>query len=126
GFEPRAELRERGELAPRAHELRGAELLARRDQRLGSLERTPQAHQVARTDRARGEAAGEALEIADAVDRLLQRFGRRTRLAELLDGVEALADRGRIDQRIEEPPAEQARAHRRPRAVEHPEERAAR
>ena len=74
---------------------------------------------------ARADAAGEPLEVAHAAERVAQRRRAAGPLDQLLDRVEAPADRRGLEQRAEQPLAQPARAHRRARLVEHPEQRAA-
>ena len=89
-------------------------------------ERRRERGQVARARRARADPSGQPLEVAHAGER--RRAARRASvdvLDQRLDRVEALADRGGIEQRRQHPLAQAARAHRRRGLVEHPEQRAA-
>ncbi len=81
-------------------------------------ERGAQRHEIARPGGAEGGAGHEPLDVVHGPQRVaeLAALGRAER--EVLDGVEAIADPLEREQRADEPRAEQARAHRRHRAVE--------
>src|SRR5437879_11836339 len=81
--------------------------------------------EVARAGRARAAAPREPLEVAATGEPVAQRRPQLHGVDELLDGVEPLSDPRRLEQRVEDPLAQTACAHRRFRLVEHPEERPA-
>ena len=58
-------------------------------------------------------AAGQALDVADALEGLAQAGAAAGVVHQHIDGVEALVDARRIGQRAQEPGAQQPRAHRR-------------
>ena len=78
--------------------------------------------EVTRPRGARADAAGKPLEVADARQTGAHRRAQLHGVDQLLDRVESPADRRCVEQRVEEPIAQAARAHRRRRLVEHPEE----
>jgi hypothetical protein len=94
----------------------GQALLHRRAPR----ERLAKPDEIARRRRAAADPPGEPLEIAETVERGAEVVAYRGLSDELLDGVEPLADPHRIEQWIEEPATERARADRRLGAVENP------
>jgi hypothetical protein len=99
----------------------GRQLLAERGK---MAERCAEADQVpGMRDTERG-AAREPLEVADAVEALPERGPDGRRLGERADRVVAPPDLRQVEQRAQEPLAEQTRAHRRLRPVERADERA--
>ena len=68
-----------------------------------ALDRIAQRAELARRGASQRGAAGQALEVAHAVERLAQAVPAAWVLGEHLDGIEARADRGRIHERGEQP-----------------------
>ena len=87
-----------------------------------ALDGVAQRRKVAPARRAVGDAADEALHVADAGERQNQLFARDGVLRQRLDRAEAALDGRNIAQRARQPRAQIARAHGGLRLVEHPEE----
>jgi hypothetical protein len=127
-------VRQLGAVVPRAQRLARArprrrrraaqQPLERRVHRRQPPERVAEGAQLARGRPRGGGLGGEALDVAHAVERLAQRLARQRVGGERGHGVEARVDGVLLDQRGEQPLAQQARAHRRLRAIEHGQQRA--
>jgi hypothetical protein len=74
---------------------------------------------------AEGGAAGEALEIAHPAEAATQAVAGRRIRGEGADRILSLTDRRAVEERAQEPLAQQPRAHRRARPVDRPDERTA-
>ena len=84
-----------------------------------------QRDEVSRMGLAEGGAAGEALEIAHPAEAATQAVAGRRIRGEGADRILSLADRRAVEERAQEPLAQEARAHGRARPVDRADERAA-
>jgi hypothetical protein len=87
------------------------------------VNRVAEGAQLARRDAVGGDLAGQALDVAHAVERLAQCGALHRGAAQRADRVEAPIDLLHGDQGCENPLPEQPRAHRGQRAVEHRQQR---
>ena len=76
-------------------------------------------------ERVVGDAAQQALDVVDAAEGLAQRVGLKKTLCEALHGVQTRLDLPRVAERAFDPVPQQTTTHRRFRAVENAEQRAA-
>ena len=90
-----------------------------------ALDGVAQRHKVAPARRAVGDAADEALHVADAGKRQNQLLARNGIFRQRLDRAKSALDGGDVAQGTRQPRAQIARAHGGLRLVEHPEEAAA-
>ena len=95
-------------------------LLAERRQ---ERERRADGGEVSRRRHAEGDAARQAGQVADALERLAEIGEKRRRLRQGADRVEALPDLAGPEERPEEPLTKEPPAHRRAGPVHRPEER---
>ena len=80
--------------------------------------------QIARTGDAERGSRDQPLEVVHVLQRLAQLRAIDAVKRQLLDRVEAVANRFQRDQRTQQPPAQEAAAHRRDREIELVEQRA--
>ena len=88
-------------------------------------ERIAERAQVARRGAAGRGLATQALDVTHAIERVTQRGARERVAQQRLHRIETRRDRHDVRERREDPLPEQARAHRRLRAIKHAEQRAA-
>ena len=89
------------------------------------LQRGAQRRQSRGVERVVGDAAQQALDVVDAAEGLAQRVGLKKTLCEALHGVQTRLDLPRVAERAFDPVPQQTTTHRRFRAVENAEQRAA-
>ncbi len=86
-------------------------------------ERLLEPDEVAGAGGAQRRARDQPLEILDAFERVAEFAAFRRPKGELLDGIEAILDRAKRQQRPEQPRSQQAARHRRDRSIELVEQR---
>ena len=89
-----------------------------------SGERIAERAKLARRAAARRRLGRQAFDVAHVVERVAHRVARDRIGDERRHGIESRVDRRALRERREHPLPKQARAHRRPRAIEHREQRA--
>ena len=89
------------------------------------LQRGAQGKAVAGIERVVGDAAQEALDVIDAAEGFAQGVGFKEAAGKALHGVQPRLDLPRVAERPFDPVAQEAAAHRRLRAVEYAQKRAA-
>ncbi len=85
-------------------------------------ERLAQRHELARSRKTQRDAAGEPLEVEDALELLADFSADDGLLDEVRDGIEARLDAVAIDERPENPGTQETRAHAGHRGVQHSNE----
>ena len=113
------------ELAAYGHEGFEARCLAQRAYGHYGLQGGAQLQQLARSDALAGYLGAQALHVAHAGEKLAQAVAGGGVAEEVLYDVEAVVDGARVAQRKQQPPAQQAGAHWRGRAVDYAEQAAA-
>ena len=101
----------------------GSGILRQRAQRRNAFQRAAQPHQFARNGEPRADTLHHALEVRHLGQLRAYPLAPDVRLVQPRHGVEAAFQRVDVEQRLAEPPPEQARAHRRLRLVQHAQER---
>ena len=121
-----AELRKVVELGDQAAQERRLHLREQHRQAGNRCQRQPQRDQIARTGGAERGARHQTLEIVDRLQGVAKPCALGGPERELLDRVEPIADPLQRAQRAQQPPAQQAGAHRRDGAVDLVEQRSLR
>ena len=114
------------ELGDQAAQERRLHLREQHRQAGNRRQRQPQRDQIARTGGAERGARDQPLEVVDRLQRVAEPRALGGPERELLDRVEPIADPLQRAQRAQQPPAQQAGAHRRDRAVDLVEQRSLR